>query len=519
MKHDIYQAKRRVFQAAMGLLACTQLVLAPLTPAQASVFSRKLEKKFDAVCAAAMEKSKNPNAKINVGPQQMAECSKAEMGLNVKNTESTKAVVFGVAAGVATAMAFTSWAGGDAVCTALSIGTSVSSGLLDSKAGGKNKEIVGNFNMAASQAMNLAGGLGGLGMMSGANLVKFAANESSKAAAKAGALAGTAAIEKAKAEAGRKAFDETIKNGGTKMEGAAAAKAAREGVSQSSGDAAKSAAQAKIADNQAANKKACIPTAVIMGIQAGVSTSSAIKSKSYVEKQIEVARDIKEATTGPKYEFGDNASGGTGGIGGDPSGGPARNLPVSYTCDQAKGNAYLTCMSKFSPELQKLTSNPQFTGTLEKALGGRNLGDFVKGYDGETEADLANYIAGGLGMPGSAMASLMQAQKKLAQDVGATGEAYRPGAFADSAGGGAGGGAGTDALEKMMADMMKGLQDPAMEEEAQRDLASVSNALDLMSPEKIAENKDISLFDRAHHRIQKNLHNLERYNVSERSGN
>lgn len=511
MKHDIYQAKRRVFQAAMGLLACTQFVLAPLTPTQAGILSKKLENKFEQVCAAAMEKSKNPSAKVNVGPQHMAECSKAEMGLNVKKAETTKAVMFGVAAGVATAMAFTSWAGGDSVCMALSFGTSISSGIFDSKASGKNEEIVGNFSMAAGKAMNLAGGLSGLASLTGSNFLKFKANEGSKAAVKAG----NKAFAKAQADASNNAFKQATGEGKSLFEASDAARDARNGVTSSAGDSAKSAA----AQQQVANKTACIPTAVIMGIQAGVSTASAFKSKSYTEKQIEVARDIKEATTGPKYEFGDNGSGGTGGIGGDPSGGPARNLPVSYTCDQARGNAYLTCMSKFSPELQKLTSNPQFTGTLERALGGRNLGDFVKGYDGETEADLANYIAGGLGMPGSAMASLMQAQKKLAQDVGATGEAYRPSAFADSAGGGAGGGAGTDALEKMMADMMKGLQDPAMEEEAQRDLASVSNALDLMSPDKIAENKDISLFDRAHHRIQKNLHNLERYNVSERSGN
>jgi hypothetical protein len=109
----------------------------------------------------------------------------------------------------------------------------------------------------------------------------------------------------------------------------------------------------------------------------------------------------------------------------------------------------------------------------------------------------------------------MSAQQKLAKDSGIAGEAYNPGSFTASNGHAGSKKSGDDSLERMMAEMMKGMGDPGEDGLGkERDPASeiVFRQMDLLPPDQIAESRDISLFDRAHYRMQKNVKNLEQLN-------
>lgn len=196
------------------------------------------------------------------------------------------------------------------------------------------------------------------------------------------------------------------------------------------------------------------------------------------------------------------------------------NSPASeFSCESQSGNAFAKCLGKTNPEIAALMSNPRAMDAMDRALGGKNLGDFAKNFKGDSEQDLANYVANGMGMSSSGFSGLIDSNKKFAQQLGLQ-EAYKPGTFASVNNGANGHKGGVDPMEKMLADMMKQMGD--MGEDGlgkDRDPASeisFANQMELLRPEQIEARKDISLFDRAHYRMQKNAKNLEQLNWSTR---
>lgn len=269
-------------------------------------------------------------------------------------------------------------------------------------------------------------------------------------------------------------------------------------------------------DTTSANaKKSCIFTAIGLGVMTSAAISGATFSRKALETTTTAAKTQLDAKS-VSYNLNPN------GVAKAPDNNPKapNNNPAADTdCEKKSGNAVLACMAKQNPEVAALVNNPQFMDTMNKALGGKNLGDFVKGYDGESQQDLANYVGSGLGMSGSGLSSAMDITKKAAKDLGMQ-EAYKPGTYANAGNSAGGAKGGVDPMEKMLADMMAKMGDPGEDGLGQaRDPASeisFGNQMELLTPEQVAARRDISLFDRAHYRMQKNAKNLEQLNWTAR---
>lgn len=401
------------------------------------------------------------------GDQAKAECAKAKMSMKASKIETTKLIIFGSAAAICTVNAVLenlpwSAAAAKAICTYLSLGVSASTMFMDSEGVSKNKDIVGGFAASASQVVSAAGAIVSMGGLFGGS----------------GGLAGMF--------------------GGGKAAASTATTAATEATEKAAEESAK--------------KTACITSAITLGVQAAISGVATAGAGKTFNTSLRNARNISEPAATSNTQLNLAGGGNPNGVKTNAKPGSGGDAVSSDSCDSKSGTSYLSCLGTMDPDLAAISNNPEFLGTMEKALGGKSLGDFAKNYKGESQQDAANYIGAGLGLNGGAVAKLMDNQEKMARSTGAM-DKYEAMKYARAGGSSSAHGGDVPDFGKMMEGMLKQLN-PGADGKKENAAELVFRQLDLLPPEKIEQNKEISLFARIGYRYRKNASNVEQLNWS-----
>jgi len=422
---------------------------------------------FHEVCDPINNDVTNADGSSNGGDNAKAECAKAEAAMNATKGEKTKTILFDLAtATVCAEVAFSfipyTKAAAEALCNYTSMGASLAGTVFDTTTSSQNSEVVSQFASTSSQV------LGAVGTMAPLFMNKIVANASKKAAEEAAKCAVT---EEAKQQA------------------------------------SKEAAQ------QASSKLSCIISCAMLGAQAAVSHIAWASSNKAFNTSLNNAKNIKYTANQSTTQMQLSGYNVRPGVPANPTRPTAPKATASEACDDKGGDQYLQCMTNLAPELSAITNNPTLASTMQDALGGKSLGDFAKGFTGETPQGLSNYVGSELGMPSDAAAKLMDAQEKLAKDTGAL-DKYEPMAYVHSGGGGASSAAAAPDFGSLMSNMLKQLDPNADSKKNEDPSALVFRQLDLLPPEKIVQSKEISLFARIGYRYRKHLDHLEHLNWS-----
>jgi hypothetical protein len=176
------------------------------------------------------------------------------------------------------------------------------------------------------------------------------------------------------------------------------------------------------------------------------------------------------------------------------------------------GNAYLTCTfqgSNAAPAISAVTSDTRVNDLIGKLTGGKTLGDLAKNFTGEASASsVGGYVAGALGFPAELGKGLGKQLEKIEAIVGndrgpMTGASYA--SKGSSLPGSKSGGSGELDFSKMMEGLLKQMNPEETTAGNRKENASeaVFRRLDLLPPDKIEANKNISLFIRIGHRYRK----------------
>ena len=173
-------------------------------------------------------------------------------------------------------------------------------------------------------------------------------------------------------------------------------------------------------------------------------------------------------------------------------------------CSKSQGDSYLTCINQSvqDPQLSAITSNSQFMGLMNKALG-KPLGQFVKDYKGDgSNSSLASYAADGIGLPQLAgpLKGVLDSTKELVASKPELGGGRYKSNNAKTEKKALG---GMD-FNSIMANLMKqanGGDSKGVKKDDSKSL--IYKRLEAMSPERVLESKDISLFDRITNRYNK----------------
>ncbi|MBS1958423.1 MAG: hypothetical protein JST80_03035 [Bdellovibrionales bacterium] len=431
---------------------CVLALQFPVTAHARGAAAKAASEKFHQTCDQTLSKN-------NAGDISLGDCKKAELADKVNKNQAAASVVYGVMAGTAAVLTVisylhTPWSEAAAqaarvACIAMGAGAMVKNMVDSSLLNKAGDDIVGSYASTVNGVVKGGAALGGMQVVT-----------HSKAAL---------------------AF-------------------IKEGSSATTGGASNTT------NNNTG--KACLATTIAVGVMLSSSISAASNAKNALIVSTNSANNQMQASqktasfaltapSGPKAPDNNVKA-------------PNNNAAVEYACDSKSGNDYLKCSLQGDPDALAMIAQPGVLDSMNKALGGKNLGDFAKGYNGETQQDLANYVGAGLGMGGSAMGAIMDANSKTAKVLGIT-DAYKPSAFASASGGSGSTGGNSDDMSKMMSDLMKQMNPSDDGLGAQRDPAGEISfrQMDLLSPEQVAERKDISLFSRIQYRMQKNSTNLE----------
>jgi len=263
-------------------------------------------------------------------------------------------------------------------------------------------------------------------------------------------------------------------------------------------------------------KSGCILCILMMGITGGMSVQQANASKDAQKAAVESAKGVKAAA---KDTVGNmvatnvplNGQEGIHSPSAPNNGSPTTSPAASDSCNSQSGNQYLSCIGTKAPEVAALTNSPEFLNQMQKSLHGKNLGDFVKGYKGESNQDLANYVAAGLEVSPAYVSKALENSQKIAND---TQDKYQPSGYT-RAGGSAPKSGGEDLdFSKMMAGLMGKMNPDAKDKKAGDPSDLVFRQLELLPADKIQANKDISLFARIAFRYRKNADNVDQLNWS-----
>jgi hypothetical protein len=476
------------FRSLFSTVLALSMILNPLYATQAHAGKSD---DFHRVCDPINENKKNAAGVSVGGDQAKAECSKAELALNAAKVEKTKTIIFGSAAIICTAQAVIEnlpWtsAAAKAICKGLAIATPISTMVLDKTGASKNADIVGNFAANSSQVMTLAGTAGGI--MGAEKIGGWAKN-----------IGQIAKGPNTFVDSGSGAVSHY-----SNADNAQITKLQEGGMSRT--DAIK-----KVDEQKSEKKSSCIGSAIMLGVQGGLTTFGMIGANKTFKLTLANASNLsnaaKQSNTNLTLNLG---SGNNGVVQANPNPGRGSGASATEVCDRSNGSGFMNCMAQLSPELAAITSNSEFMGTLQNALGDKSLGDFVKSFDGETATDVANHIAGGLGMNPTTVAGMLKNNDQLAKDLKMM-ETYEPLAYTRTGGSASASGGETPDFAKLMQGVLKQLN-PDMD--AKRDEAAelVFRQLDLLPPEKVEQNKEISLFARIGYRYRKNANNLEQLN-------
>jgi len=261
----------------------------------------------------------------------------------------------------------------------------------------------------------------------------------------------------------------------------------------------------------------CVQSLAAMGFLTTTSIMAAEKAKKAEQTATQQAATTQQASSstvnnlgGGSYNITNPGSGGpTNPVGGSN---PNNKKATVSGCSSQSGSAYLTCLGTISPEIAAMTASPGFTQAVNNAMPNTNLGDFVKNYQGNTQGDLGNYIAGGLGMNPQAMNTLLDKSAQAMKDSGLL-DKYVPLTYKSGAGSAPKLGGEDMDFNKMMAGLLSKINPEAKDTAKASDPSErVFNQMDLLPAEKIYANKDISLFARIAFRYRKNTQNVDQLN-------
>ena len=381
-----------------------------------------------------------------------AECKDAELALKKKRVQTTKTIIYTAAAASCTALIYVTWAGGDAMCSAISVATAASDVVTD--------QIFKNDAKSSMQSVTglLNGAEGAFLLKEGPKALKVFQKGFGKEAGKATGDASKTASKSTK-----------VKNSGCILDAAVnAALAAKAGIEL--GIAQKfltehTKASVKLAEGH--NQQTRIDTRY--GTQAHGSVNAAVDNS------------------------GSAAVSNSGSGGGD--------------CDSKSGSAFLQCQAQSTndPQLSAIASSGALDKLLSPALG-QSLGDFVKGYSGDgSPASAANYAANALGMTAGGSSLVASAIDKFKDVAGSLpGSEHGAGYASASQPAPETGKTGEMDFNKLMGDLLKQMNPEAAKETSKENAAeAVYRKLDLLPADKIEANKDISLFARVGYRYRK----------------
>lgn len=255
----------------------------------------------------------------------------------------------------------------------------------------------------------------------------------------------------------------------------------------------------------------CLACAIMQGLMMGMSITMSVSSMNAQKELVKNAKEVKNASNNSVT----NLSPSTISLKQDTivkpkstsTGGGISNS--SDSCANVSGNQYLSCLGQTDPEMAAISNSSEFIGALNTALRGKNIGDFVKNYDGES--DLAAYIANGMGVSPSFMSGVIKNSEKMTKETGLM-DKYAPMKYSRA---GSTPKVSNDLdFSKIMSGMM-GKMGGGGDEKGNTDPSElVFRQLELLPADKIQANKDISLFARIAFRYRKNSSNVEQLNWS-----
>ena len=250
----------------------------------------------------------------------------------------------------------------------------------------------------------------------------------------------------------------------------------------------------------------CIVSAGLCFVQGAFSISAVSSAKTAEQSALSSVSSVEAASTSNGFVIGTAAPVHIENTGSSGSAGSAS----AADCSNTSGSATLKCMSKADPQVAAITADTSLMGHMQSALGGKSLGDLVNGYKGDgSTADASKYVGDALGMGSSNAAALKGAVDTAGQLANA--EAYTGAKYVVN-GGKKDTGSGDVDFNKMMSGMLGKLGPEASDKAASDPSSLVFRQLDLLSPDKIAANKDISLFARIGYRYRKQSSNVDQLN-------
>ena len=355
-----------------------------------------------------------------------------------------------------------------------------------------------------------------------------ATTAASTAVAQGNTLSTAAQATSATASAASKAasslakLDSTTATASAEMIAAAAAAGvmAAQSAAASAATAASAAAAAAAVVAASTKSRGCILSALGMGYLAYQSKTQADGSKNAEGASLDVAVQLKDGSDNgvtnldkQQYIVQSNNQPGTTTGGGNP--GAPTPTPSATGCAKQSGNQYLSCMRNVSPEFSAITNSSEFMGHMNESMHGQNFGDFIKGYKGGSDSDLANYVANGLGMNPAFVSGVVKSADKAAKDNGFADGKYTPMTYKSSGGAAPKLGASEDLdFSKMMAGLSGKMGGDGADTKIKDPSELVFRQMELLPTEKIQTSREISLFARIAFRYRKNTGNVDQLNWS-----
>lgn len=280
----------------------------------------------------------------------------------------------------------------------------------------------------------------------------------------------------------------------------------------SSSTDASTASNSKTDPNAKADgQKACVMSSALLFVEMGMSIWEAADAKKIRQVKVDAAKAnaLAAASSNAIVANFSNPMGGQQNQAPGAAISDAASSDPKDQCKSAQGNSYLTCTfqgSNEAPAIAALVGDSRVNRLMENLMGGKTLGDLAKSYDGDgSGASIGNHIANALGMPND-MKSTLSTGMSLAEKATRGDSQELPGASYASKGSSHqdANKAGEVDFSKMMEGLLKQM---SPEEKAAVNPQNASDAifrkLDLLPPDKIEANRDISLFVRIGYRYTK----------------
>ena len=280
-------------------------------------------------------------------------------------------------------------------------------------------------------------------------------------------------------------------------------------------DAAPTTKEPKSAEDKEKAKAICVKSSITLGINAGLAVWEGIDAKSIQKMKIQDAKNAvytSNTTTRIENQSFGSSTGGASNSGAGATAAEAPKQKSDKSCDSAVGNAYLTCTfqgTNAAPAISALIGDNRLNNIIGRMTGGKTLGDLARGFKGEPSGSaIGNYVGSAFGFPSSVSNALAKhfegIEKSFTKDrpvFTMANYSSKGSSHSDSKAGASG--------DLDFSKMMEGLLKQMNPEEASTAGAkeapgeAVFRRLDLLPPDKIEANKDISLFVRIGYRYRK----------------